>query len=119
MCLHVNPVIRYGCLALGVADLYLRFPPLRADGSLYREKVWDHAAGSLVVEEAGGRVTDCEGMKLQFGDDDGDHKSCSSNSSGVRLLSGDVRGIIACRPEVHAKLVKSVKDARFDIDDHK
>ena len=36
------------------AEIYLRLPT-RAD---YREKIWDQAAGSIVVEEAGGTVTD-------------------------------------------------------------
>jgi len=29
--------------------------------------IWDHAAGSLIVEEAGGRVTDVHGTMLDFG----------------------------------------------------
>ena len=32
----------------------------------YRENVWDHAAGSLVVAEAGGRVCDADGRPLDF-----------------------------------------------------
>ena len=32
----------------------------------YREKIWDHAAGMIVVEEAGGRVTDVRGQPLDF-----------------------------------------------------
>ena len=33
----------------------------------YEEKIWDHAAGSLIVQEAGGTVTDVDGRPLNFG----------------------------------------------------
>ena len=33
----------------------------------YRLSPWDFAAGRLIVEEAGGRVTDCTGLPLQLG----------------------------------------------------
>ncbi|MEM8604458.1 MAG: 3'(2'),5'-bisphosphate nucleotidase, partial [Cyanobacteria bacterium P01_H01_bin.121] len=50
---------KYGAVAAGEAALYLRLPsPKYPD---YREKIWDHAAGAIVVEEAGGRVTDMHG----------------------------------------------------------
>jgi 3'(2'), 5'-bisphosphate nucleotidase len=53
---------KYAVVARGDADIYLRLPT-RAD---YREKIWDHAAGVLLVEEAGGRVTDVAGRPLNF-----------------------------------------------------
>lgn len=31
-----------------------------------REKIWDHCAGFVIVEEAGGRVTDAGGTRLDF-----------------------------------------------------
>jgi 3'(2'), 5'-bisphosphate nucleotidase len=37
--------------------------PSRPD---YREKVWDQAAGAIVIEEAGGKVTDLDGKPLDF-----------------------------------------------------
>jgi 3'-phosphoadenosine 5'-phosphosulfate (PAPS) 3'-phosphatase len=43
--------------------LYLSPTPREKD---YREKIWDHAAGSIIVEEAGGKVTDFKGNPLQF-----------------------------------------------------
>ncbi len=43
--------------------MYLRLP---RPGKRYEEKIWDHAAGLIVVEEAGGRVTDVYGKKLDF-----------------------------------------------------
>jgi 3'(2'), 5'-bisphosphate nucleotidase len=44
---------KYGAVARGEAVLYLRLPSPRTPD--YRENIWDHAAGALVVEEAGGR----------------------------------------------------------------
>ncbi|RVD88541.1 uncharacterized protein DFL_002723 [Arthrobotrys flagrans] len=53
---------KYAALALGEAEIYLRLP----SSMKYEEKIWDHAAGSLVVEEAGGAVFDMYGDKLDF-----------------------------------------------------
>jgi len=53
---------KYAVTARGEADVYLRLPT-RAD---YEEKIWDHAAGALIVEEAGGRVSDVHGQPLDF-----------------------------------------------------
>jgi 3'(2'), 5'-bisphosphate nucleotidase len=58
----VDSQCKYGMVAQGSAELYLRIP--RDD--IYREKIWDHAAGSIIVEEAGGRVTDVHGKPLDF-----------------------------------------------------
>ena len=33
----------------------------------YREKVWDHAAGAIVIEESGGVISDASGAPLRFG----------------------------------------------------
>jgi len=41
----------------------LFFPPCRKG---YVENIWDHAAGYVVVTEAGGRVTDSTGRELDF-----------------------------------------------------
>jgi 3'(2'), 5'-bisphosphate nucleotidase len=55
---------KYAVLAAGHGELYLRLlSPSRPD---YREKIWDQAAGSIVIEEAGGRVTDLDGKPLDF-----------------------------------------------------
>ncbi|KAE8694949.1 3'(2'),5'-bisphosphate nucleotidase [Hibiscus syriacus] len=48
-------------LSREMEPIYLRFP---RNG--YREKIWDHAAGSIVVTEAGGVVTDAAGNPLDF-----------------------------------------------------
>jgi 3'(2'), 5'-bisphosphate nucleotidase len=55
---------KYAVLAAGLGEIYLRLlSPDRAD---YREKIWDQAAGSIIIEEAGGRVTDLDGISLDF-----------------------------------------------------
>ena len=43
-------------LARGDAAINLRFPHKG-----YREKIWDHAAGALIVQEAGARISDASG----------------------------------------------------------
>lgn len=55
---------KYAVLAAGHGELYLRL--LSASRRDYREKIWDQAAGSIVIEEAGGRVTDLDGQPLDF-----------------------------------------------------
>jgi hypothetical protein len=55
-----------------------------------REKIWDHAAGMVILEEAGGVVSDAAGHPLDF--------------SQGRYLDLH-RGIIAATPELHGKLV--------------
>lgn len=55
---------KYAVLAAGGGEINLRLlSPSRLD---YREKIWDQAAGSICVEEAGGRVTDLDGKPLDF-----------------------------------------------------
>ena len=55
---------KYAVLAAGLGEIYLRL--LSATRPEYREKVWDQAAGSIIIEEAGGRVTDLDGKILDF-----------------------------------------------------
>jgi 3'(2'), 5'-bisphosphate nucleotidase len=55
---------KYAVLATGRGELYLRL--LSPQKPNYREKIWDQAAGSLIVEEAGGKVTDLHGIPLDF-----------------------------------------------------
>ena len=53
---------KYAVLARGDAEIYMRLPT-RKD---YVERIWDHAAGALLLTEAGGKVTDCAGKELDF-----------------------------------------------------
>ncbi len=69
LAIQVDPVrldsqAKYAILAAGKAEVMIRL--LSEAKPDYREKVWDIAAGSIVVEEAGGRVTDLHGKALDF-----------------------------------------------------
>jgi 3'(2'), 5'-bisphosphate nucleotidase len=64
---HPSPILMDGqtkqvLLAAGAAELLMRIPK----DPNYREAIWDQAAGALLVEEAGGRVTDLDGRPLDF-----------------------------------------------------
>jgi 3'(2'), 5'-bisphosphate nucleotidase len=81
---------KYAVVARGEAALYLRHSL-----SDYREKVWDHAAGVLITEEAGGRVTDVAGRSLDF--------------SKGRELSAN-KGIVATNGLLHDRVLAAVND---------
>ena len=49
--LRMDSQVKYGLLSRGDASIFMRFPP-----ATYREKIWDHCAGFVIVEEAGGKV---------------------------------------------------------------
>lgn len=73
------------------ADGNMRLPPLG-----YIEKIWDHAAGTHFVIEAGGEVTDLNGMTLDFGQG--------------RLLPKYVTGIVASSGgDLHKRLLDSIR----------
>ena len=83
---------KYGVLARGEASVYIRLPnPATPD---YREYIWDHAAGMIVVEEAGGVVTDVDGRALDF-------------SQGRRMTTN--RGILATNGKLHPQLLACVR----------
>jgi 3'(2'), 5'-bisphosphate nucleotidase len=86
---RIDSQCKYGAVARGDASIYLRMPT-RAD---YQEKIWDHAAGMIVVEEAGGRVTDIDGKPLDF-------------THGRTLAQN--RGIIATCGAIHDDVVNAV-----------
>ena len=87
---RIDSQCKYGAVARGDASIYLRLPT-RAD---YREKIWDHAAGKFVVEQAGGRVTDVDGLPLDF--------------SHGRLLAHN-RGVIATDGQFHDEVLAAVQ----------
>ncbi|MCJ7703214.1 MAG: 3'(2'),5'-bisphosphate nucleotidase [Anaerolineales bacterium] len=83
---------KYAVLAAGGGEIYLRL--LSANRLDYREKIWDQAAGSIVIEEAGGRVTDLQGKHLDF-------------SRGRTLAQN--RGICATNGVLHAQTLAALK----------
>ena len=62
--LRMDSQAKYALLAEGAGDCLFRL--LSPDEPDYIEKIWDHAAGTLIVEEAGGKVTDLKGKPLNF-----------------------------------------------------
>ena len=89
--LQIDSQAKYGIVARGEASLYIRLPnPEYPD---YRECIWDHAAGLIVVEEAGGKVTDANGKSLSF-------------LSGRRMT--DNRGVVATNRTLHKQVLSII-----------
>jgi 3'(2'), 5'-bisphosphate nucleotidase len=74
---------KYAVLAEGEGDVLLRLiSPSRPD---YKEKIWDQGAGSIVIEEAGGRISDLDGKRLDFG-----HGRTLANNRGILATNGQL-----------------------------
>lgn len=89
---RIDSQCKYGVVARGEASIYLRLPR-SAD---YREKVWDHAAGAIVIEEAGGRVSDLDGRPLEL--------------AAGRYLTRS-RGIVATNGLLHDDVLRACREA--------
>ncbi len=89
--LQIDSQAKYGIVARGEASLYLRLP--NPAYPHYRECIWDHAAGQIIVEEAGGTVTDAHGKPLSF-------------LSGKRMINN--RGVVATNGKLHAKTLSTI-----------
>ena len=55
---------KYAVVAMGVSDLFFYLVSRRNPAQ--RMKIWDVAPGALVVEEAGGKITDMQGGVLDY-----------------------------------------------------
>jgi 3'(2'), 5'-bisphosphate nucleotidase len=92
-----NPSVRmdsqakYASIARGAGDIYLRLPTSKT----YQEKIWDHAAGDLIVREAGGQVTDIHGKRLDF--------------TVGRTLANN-KGVVAAPVGGHPQVLKAVQE---------
>ncbi|RYP59473.1 hypothetical protein DL770_010184 [Monosporascus sp. CRB-9-2] len=92
-----NPSVRmdsqakYASIARGAGDIYLRLPV----NATYQEKIWDHAAGDLIVREAGGAVTDIHGKRLDF--------------TVGRTLANN-KGVVAAPAGVHSQVLTVVQE---------
>lgn len=91
--MRMDSQAKYGAVASGNAVLYLRLPSPKYPG--YQEKIWDHAAGVIVVEEAGGRVSDMYGETLDF-------------SKAARLTT---TGVVVSNGEIHDKVLEALKQS--------
>lgn len=90
--IRMDSQAKYAAVAAGQAALYLRLPsPKYPD---YQEKIWDHAAGVIVVEEAGGCVTDMNGKPLDF-------------SKAARFP--DNRGVVVSNGPIQAAVLEALK----------
>jgi len=58
---RIDSQCKYAMVARGQSDIYLRLSSLD-----YQEKIWDHAPGACIVEEAGGVVRDFDGKELDY-----------------------------------------------------
>ncbi|CAJ1936364.1 unnamed protein product [Sphenostylis stenocarpa] len=88
--LRVHNTMKYAAIACGDAEVFMKFA---SAGN--KEKIWDHAAGAIIIQEAGGMVTDARGYPLDF-------------SKGLNLESLD-RGIVACSgATLHEKIIDAV-----------
>jgi 3'(2'), 5'-bisphosphate nucleotidase len=86
---------KYAVLASGGGDLIFRL--LSPDRPDYEEKIWDQAAGMIIVQEAGGRVTDLHGERLDF--------------TQGRTLRKNV-GVLASNRVLHDKALAAVRSTR-------
>jgi 3'(2'), 5'-bisphosphate nucleotidase len=83
---------KYAVLAAGKGDVLVRLISARMPD--YKEKIWDQGAGSIVVEEAGGRISDLHGRALDF-------------TAGRTLAKN--RGILATNGALQEPLLKALE----------
>ncbi len=89
--LRMDSQAKYAIVARGDAEIYMRLPAKYG----YKEKIWDHAGGVLVVEEAGGIVSVVMGRPLEF-------------NHGYELLAN--RGIVAANRELHGRVIAALDE---------
>ncbi|ODV88813.1 hypothetical protein CANCADRAFT_128778 [Tortispora caseinolytica NRRL Y-17796] len=85
---------KYASIARGDGDIYLRLPV----SDTYQEKIWDHAAGNVIVKEAGGDVTDIFGKQLDF---------------GIGRTLQNNKGVIAARKSIMPEVLAAVAKVRL------
>jgi len=90
---RIDSQCKYAAVARNDASIYLRLPT----SETYREKIWDHAAGKLVVEAAGGTVTDMHGNVLDF-------------TQGRHLDNN--KGIVATCGAIHDEVINAIRQVR-------
>lgn len=90
--LRIDSQCKYAVLARGEVSIYLRLPS-RVD---YEERIWDHAAGWIIVKEAGGEVSDVRGRPLNF--------------SLGRKLHNNI-GMVATNGRLHPHVIAALEEA--------
>ncbi len=89
---RIDSQCKYAAIARGDSSIYLRMPT-RKD---YEERIWDHAAGWIVVTQAGGTVTDINGKPLDF-------------SLGQTLKENS--GVVATNGKLHSQVIHAIAQA--------
>jgi len=87
--LRLDSQCKYAVVARGQADAYLRMPTRVG----YQEKIWDHAAGSIIATEAGCPVSDILDVGLDF-------------SQGSTLKRN--KGIVCAAPRLHGTIIEAI-----------
>ena len=88
---RIDSQCKYAAVSRGDASIYLRLPTRKG----YEEKIWDHAAGAMVIQEAGGQVSDVRGRPLDF--------------SLGRTLRENL-GVIVTNGRLHDRVVSAVRE---------
>ena len=83
----IDSQVKYGVLASGGAEILLRLISPKAPN--YKEKIWDQCAGVVVLQEAGGKVSDLDGKPLDF-----THGRTLAENRGVCATNGKIHSAV-------------------------
>ncbi len=83
----IDSQVKYGVLASGGAEILLRLISPKMPN--YKEKIWDQCAGVVVLQEAGGKVTDLDGKPLDF-----THGRTLAENRGVCATNGKIHSAV-------------------------
>ncbi len=89
--IYMDSQAKYVVVAKGAGDLFFYLLPKKNPD--YRMKIWDVAPGAIVVEEAGGTVTDLKGGTIDYG-----AGKTIANNPGLLVTNG----------QFHAEIVEAL-----------
>ncbi|KAI9206202.1 uncharacterized protein BJ171DRAFT_499090 [Polychytrium aggregatum] len=95
--IRMDSQCKYAVVARGEAGIYLRLPT----SATYEEKIWDHASGALLIEEAGGHISDVLGNPLDFSQ--GRTLKMNKGIIATCAFDGEPSG------EIHTQVLSAVK----------
>ena len=95
---RIDSMEKYARIAAGDGELYLRLPRIDSTRAFM---IWDHAAGTALVQAAGGLVTDIDGSPLDF-------------SQGKALVND---GIIVSNGHIHEQVIAAVQKVLKESDE--
>lgn len=87
--INLDSQAKYCLLARGIGDVFFRI----LNNPNYGEKIWDHTAGFILVEESGGVIFDTNGDLLSFNNN--------------KILT--TKGIITCSKSIYSEIIGAVK----------